>query len=348
MKKHIIITALLIACFKVNAQIPDTDMITVAGGSFTMGNSVYTRESPTRNITVSTFYMSKNVVTNAQFAEFLNAYGSSVMLAGDNAGKPLFVQDSWGIIDNNGLFQPATGYENFPAIKVTWYGATTYCEWAGGRLPTETEWEYAAKGGVNKETFTYSGSNDPAAVSWYYYNSGLVNKQAGTKTANSLGLYDMSGNVYQWCSDWYGRYTDILSLTTDPKGAEKGVSKVIRGGYRASGPTDLHLTHRESISPDESYNFVGFRLVKTSLTSIDKVNDNSIKIFPNPAKDFINIQTKKNIETIEIINSSGSTVLVTDGNNKTLSVNNLSNGLYIIRIKDNSHEKFIQKLLIER
>ncbi|MGC3979392.1 MAG: SUMF1/EgtB/PvdO family nonheme iron enzyme [Paludibacteraceae bacterium] len=348
MKKHIILTLFFIGWLGIKAQIPDADMIQVTGSSFLMGNGTYTRESPTRVVAISTFYMSKNVVTNVQFATFLNAYGSTTVLEGDNAGKPLFKEDLWGIVKNNNSWQPATGYENFPAIKITWYGANAYCKWAGGRLPTEAEWEYAAKGGINKNTYTYSGSSTASTVAWFYDNSGHINHQIGTKTANSIGLFDMSGNVYEWCSDWFGRYGDILTATTDPVGPDKGVSKVIRGGYRSLGSTDLHLTHRESISPDECYNFVGFRLVKTSLTSVEQLKDNEVRIFPNPAKNYIHIETKGTIKSIEIINSTGSVVNTSYGNVNVLAVDNLTNGTYIVKLKNTFDEYFITKLMIEK
>ncbi|VBB48368.1 exported hypothetical protein [uncultured Paludibacter sp.] len=349
MKKYIILTALLLIGFvEIKAQIPDADMIQIVGGTFTMGNSSYTRETPIRNVSISNFYMSKNVITNAQFADFLNAYNSSVVLNGNYAGKPLFKEDSWGIIKNNDVYQAAAGYENYPVIKVTWYGADAYCKWAGGRLPTEAEWEYAAKGGINKNTYTYSGSSTASTVAWYYDNSGHTNHPVATKIANSLGLFDMSGNVYEWCSDWFGRYNDILSSTTDPAGPENGVSKVIRGGYRSLGSTDLHLTHRESISPEECYNFVGFRLVKTSLTPVEQIKNDAIKIYPNPAKNYINIQTKEDIKSIEIVNSAGSVVSISNGNVHVLSVNNLTNGTYIIKVKNNSNKYYITKLVIEK
>lgn len=348
MKKYIYSILVLFTAMYISAQVPVSEMIEVTGSTFSMGNIAYPRESPTRNVTVPTFYMSKNTVTNAQFAEFLNAYGSRTVKEGEFAGKVMFKEDSWGVVSNNGVWQAAAGFELHPAVKVTWYGADAYCKWAGGRLPTEAEWEYAAKGGINKNAFTYSGSSTAGTVAWYYDNSGQTNKQVGTRAANSIGLYDMSGNVYEWCSDWFGRYGDQLNSTSNPEGPATGVSKVIRGGYRSNGVTDLHLTHRESISPDESYNFVGFRLVKTTLTSVEKVTEVSDMVFPNPASQYITIRTSGDIKNLKVINSEGKLLFNNKIENNLLSVVNFPNGLYLVQVVNKSDKAFVQKLVIDR
>ena len=316
------------------SQIPNSDMILIKAGSFIMGNSSFARESPTRTLNISQFYMSKNVVTNAQFAAFLNAYGSQTVKNGEFAGKPMFKIDSWGIINNNGTWQAAAGYDLFPMIEVTWYGANEFCKVSGGRLPTEAEWEYAAKGGPTQQSYTYSGNNTPTVVAWYYDNSGLINHQVGLKAANSLGLFDMNGNVYQWCSDWFGRYTDAgTSGDSDPKGPSSGVSKVIRGGYRSIGYGDLHLTNRESLSPDESYNFVGFRLVKDLISAVENPKDDAkILVFPNPARQYININSTANIESIKIFDGQGKLIKNIAGNSKNISLVDFSAGVYFMKI----------------
>lgn len=346
MKKYIFTIIALTIVFYTFAQAPE--MIEVVGGNFIMGNNSYPRESPTRNVTVATFYMSKNIVTNAQFAEFLNAYQSTTVKEGEFAGKPMVKEDSWGVIFSNGSWQAVAGYEQFPAIKVTWYGADAYCKWSGGRLPTEAEWEYAAKGGINKNAFTYSGSNTASVVAWHYNNSGQTNKQVGMKTANTIGLYDMSGNVYEWCSDWFGRYGDFLTSTSNPEGPSTGVSKVIRGGYRSNGVTDLHLTHRESISPDESYNFVGFRLVKSVITSDKNMNTENDMLFPNPANQYVTVKTNDEIKNVKIIHSIGKLVFNDRIENNVINVSDLSNGIYIVQILNKSDELLVQKLVIKK
>jgi formylglycine-generating enzyme required for sulfatase activity len=121
----------------------------------------------------------------------------------------------------NGRFYIAKGFENHPIVGITWDGATEYCQWLSEktgkkyRLPTEAEWEYAAKGGLNSK-FQYSGSDNLNAVGWYNGNA-KGTYAVGTRQANSLGVYDMSGNVWEWCSDWYeGNY--LLNSPRPQKG----------------------------------------------------------------------------------------------------------------------------------
>ncbi len=347
MKIYIFLISILIFAIQVKAQITATDFVEVTGSSFTMGNTSYTRESPVRTITVSTFYITKKIITNAQYALFLNEYGSQTVKAGEYAGKTMFVTDSWGIINDNGTWKAAVGFENYPAIKITWYGANEFCKYYNGRLPTEAEWEYAAKGGINKNAYTYSGSSTAGTVAWFYDNSGHANKAVGTKAANSIGLFDMSGNVYQWCSDWFGRYNDLnTSGGADPAGPDTGVSKVIRGGYRSLGSTDLHLTHRESLSPDESANFVGFRLVKSTLTAVTLNPQSQIKVYPNPASDILKIDSPDEIRDIEFIDSTGKKVLLSVGNKKEIRLNLFAKGIYFVKINTELNTE-VQKILVE-
>ena len=346
MNKYIIIISLIFSFTKASAQVPNTDMIQVLGGSYTMGNATYARESATRLVTISNFYMNKNTVTNAQFATFLNQYASATVKSGEFVGKPLFKEDTWGVINVSGTWTAAAGYESFPMIKVTWYGATEYCKWNDGRLPTEAEWEYAAKGGASSQAYTYSGSSTATAVAWFYDNSGNTNKAVGTKTANTLGLYDMSGNVYQWCSDWFGRYSDFGKAgDINPTGPSEGASKVIRGGYRSLGSGDLHLTNRESISPNESLNFVGFRLVKNNLpTGLSSVNE-TINIFPNPASSSINISSTEAIDKVQIIDSNGRMLYNAETPSNNIALTNYSNGLYILKVISGTKET-IKKIVV--
>ena len=347
MKKYIISISILIFALQANAQVLATDFVEVTGSSYTMGNASYTRESPVRTVTISTFYITKNTITNSQFALFLNEYGSQTVKTGDFAGKSMFVPDSWGVINDNGIWKSAPGYENFPVIKISWYGANEFCKYYSGRLPTEAEWEYAAKGGINKNTYTYSGSSTAGTVAWFYDNSGQTNKVVGTKVANSIGLFDMSGNVYQWCSDWFGRYNDMnLSAGMDPTGPETGISKVIRGGYRSIGLTDMHLTHRESLSPDESFNFVGFRLVKNTLSAGISDHESQLKVYPIPANDFLKIDSPVEILNIEFIDSTGKKVLISNENKNEILLNNLTKGIYFIKIQTEYNTE-VRKILIE-
>jgi len=273
-------------------------------------------------------------MTNTQFAAFLNAYGSDTVKEGEFIGKPMFLEDSWGVIKENGLWKPAAGFESFPVIKVTWYGADAFCKAAGGRLHTEAEWEYAAKGGPSQQVYTFSGSSTASTVAWFYDNSNNRNSAVGLKTANTIGLFDMSGNVYQWCSDWFGRYSDFgITGESNPKGPASGVSKVIRGGYRSLGSGDLHLSNRESLSPAESYNFVGFRLAMDLLpTDAASIQEERLVVYPNPANDFIRLKGFEVVTKIDMIDLQGKVLFQSTKPTEEIALQSFPNGTYLLRL----------------
>lgn len=127
----------------------------------------------------------------------------------------------------------------------------------GFRLPTEAEWEYAARGASFSPLYKYSGSNDVAEVSWYSVNAGNKIHEVGRKKANQLGLYDMSGNVEEWCWDWFGSIDNEISAT----GPESGVERVLRGGGHGDKEIKCQVGERDRWEPDNNYlGYVGFRV----------------------------------------------------------------------------------------
>ncbi len=218
------------------------EFVAVKGGTFQMGsNSGRIDEKPVHSVTVSDFNISKTEVTFEQYDAFCDAIGRD---------KP----------DDEGW-----GRGNRPVIYVDWQDAFDYCEWMSKttgktyRLPTEAEWEYAARGGSKSKGYTYSGGNNLYAVAWYDNNSRDKTHPVAQKQPNELGLYDMSGNVYEWCSDWYGDYSS--SPQTDPQGSNSEEYRVLRGGGWLHHDSGCRVAFRLGYSPDGRYNFYGFRLV---------------------------------------------------------------------------------------
>lgn len=226
-------------------------MIPVEGGSFTMGatseqSNGYTpasNETPTHGVTLSSFYMAETEVTQALWYAVMGQ-------------KPTSGGSQWSSSCGLG--------DNFPAYYVSYTDCQEFITKLNGltgqafRMPTEAEWEYAARGGKKSKGYVFSGSNSIADVA-YTGNSGSATHAVKTKAANELGLYDMSGNVWEWCSDWYGSYGS--SNETDPKGPSTGSNRVLRGGSWSRNAIYCRVSSRNNFSPGVRSNFYGLRLV---------------------------------------------------------------------------------------
>ncbi len=251
-------------------------MVLVEGGEFRMGSNIsgsyHNDEHPIHQVRISSFYISKYEVTNAEFSEFLNSKGRT---KGNYNGKEV----SWIDIDNkyceiekkDGKYVPKEGRANYPVVKVSWYGANAYSKWKGGRLPTEAEWEYAARGGQKSKGYKYSGSDNIDEVAWYKDNSknsdnnmyeGRGTHEVGTKKPNELGIYDMSGNVWEWVSDWYNKDYYKNSPYENPQGPALGSGRVFRGGGWLNNADYCHVAYRNYGSPSDQYNGLGFRFAR--------------------------------------------------------------------------------------
>ena len=156
--------------------------------------------------------------------------------------------------------EPNWGWiENHPIVNVSWFDAYEFAKWKGMRLPTESEWEFAARGGIHTRHCKYSGGNMIDEVAWYEGNT----DKRGTmpvmmKKPNELGLYDMSGNVYEWCNDWSDDYPE--EPQTDPQGPSEGIIKAGRGGSWHSASKNLRVSNRDNDPPEFICHNVGFRL----------------------------------------------------------------------------------------
>ncbi|MEI7721745.1 MAG: SUMF1/EgtB/PvdO family nonheme iron enzyme [Verrucomicrobiota bacterium] len=244
--------------------------ILVPNGSFLMGASDSDRDSwgdekPQHQVTLSAYLIGQYDVTFDEYDAYCIATGRKA--------KPK--DEKWG-------------RDNRPVINVSWFDAVSYCNWLskqeglspsytingttvscdfsanGYRLPTEAEWEYAAKGGQAANALAqnafYAGSTNIEEVAWYANNSNGMTHPVGQKIPNSLGLFDMAGNVWQWCWDWRGAYSS--DSQTDPTGADTGVARIQRGGAWKFDPTMLRSTIRAYSIPLTASGLLGFRLVR--------------------------------------------------------------------------------------
>jgi len=235
------------------------ELITVQGGTYQMGG-FGDDEQPLHNLTMTGFKMSKYEITNSQYAVFLNLIEANAdgSYSGENYIK---MSASTQIVYNNGEFTAETGKEDYPVINVSWFGAKAYAEFYGGRLPTEAEWEYAARGGEIGNGFTYSGSNILDIVAWNLNNSGGESHIVGTKADNEIGLHDMSGNIFEWCNDWYDRDYYMNTSFTDPQGPESGIERVVRGGSYGYFTEYCRVMRRAKANPNMTETSIGFRPV---------------------------------------------------------------------------------------
>ena len=217
------------------------EMVYVEGGTFTMGataeqgDDADDDEKPTHKVTIGNYVIGKFEVTQALWTAVMG--------------------------DNPSYFKG----DNYPVECVSWNDCQEFLQKLNGltgkrfQLPTEAEWEYAARGGNKSKGYKYSGSNDIDEVAWYDGNSGSQTHPVGTKKPNELGIYDMSGNVWEWCNDWYGVYTSTPA--NNPTGPSSGGCRVYRGGSWSSDARGCRVSNRYGDYPDGRSYDLGFRLV---------------------------------------------------------------------------------------
>lgn len=229
--------------FEVNGV--EFDMQRVEGGVFVMGG---TREQhreniasdlPAHTVSLDAYYIASTEVTQALWQAVMHEW---------------YVSDEWHT-------------PNHPITDVNWYDCQNFVKRLDSitgmpfRLPTEAEWEFAARGGNKSKGFRYAGGNVVDSVSWGLNNAGFRTHSVGCRKANELGLHDMTGNVSEWCSDWYGRY--YLGTEPNPKGAMEGTLKVVRGGSFDNCEDNSYLSRREYYNPEQTMNYCGLRLALT-------------------------------------------------------------------------------------
>ena len=257
------------------STIEKDDMVFVEGGTFTMGaqssnssssnydSEAFSLESPIHQVTVSDFYIGKYEVTQ-QLWEYVMKYSGP---CADGTTMSAYASDVW--LGSN----PSSSYgvgDYYPAYYVSWEDIVNIfiprlnkITGKTFRLPTEAEWEYAARGGNKSQGYKYAGSNTIGDVAWYTSNSSSMTHPVGTKAPNELGLYDMSGNVWEWCSDWYSSSYYSSSPSTNPTGPTSGSTRVYRGGSWYNSANYCRVSYRGNGTPSNRYNHIGLRLVCT-------------------------------------------------------------------------------------
>ncbi|MEI8364991.1 MAG: bifunctional serine/threonine-protein kinase/formylglycine-generating enzyme family protein [Parachlamydiaceae bacterium] len=231
-----------------------TDMVVVPGGAFKRGSMDGNRdEMPRHPITLPSYAIDTHPVTNEQFVRFLEVMGGE---KDSNHQDIIRMRDS-RIKRSGGKLSIESGYSKHPVVGVTWYGAVAYAKWVGKRLPTEAEWEVAARGGLDNELYPYGDDIEKTQANFFSSDTTAVMSYA----PNSYGLYDVVGNVYEWCHDWYGyNYYEISVQEPDnPKGPLQGVYRVLRGGCWKSLKEDLRCSRRHRNNPGTVNGTYGFR-----------------------------------------------------------------------------------------
>ncbi len=260
--------------FDIFASLSYDDMVYVEGGTFLMGaqtsssssanydSDAYSDESPVHSVTLSSYYIGKYEVTQQLWEYVMNYTGA----AADGSTMTAVATDPW-----LGDYDPSSTYgkgDYYPAYYVSYEDIVNHfiprlnkITGKTFRLPTEAEWEYAARGGNKSKGCKYSGSNTIGDVAWYYdyVNSSSKTHQVGTKQANELGIYDMSGNVWEWCSDRYGSYSSTSQ--TDPTGPTSGSCRVLRGGGWYYSAQYCRVSDRDDFAPSARSCIIGFRLL---------------------------------------------------------------------------------------
>lgn len=219
-------------------------------------DSSYPDQKPESFVYLNNFQITDTEVTNEQYAAFLEGSHIDPNMAKDliQLGNPACK------IDYQNRYYAIPGYEKHPVVMVNWSGANAFCNFVNGRLPTEAEWEAAARGGVSASYPQWSGSKvSPGLVAVYNGNSNQL-LQVKQRAASDLLIYDMSGNVWEWCSDWYGPYS--IQPNQNPQGPATGANKVFRGGSYLDGPDQVTVTFRNREAPSSFLPNLGFRVVR--------------------------------------------------------------------------------------
>jgi formylglycine-generating enzyme required for sulfatase activity len=255
-----------------------TPMALIPAGPFTMGSAEEDLQeiAPKHRVEISAFYMDVHEVTNERFALFLNTRGFSeeeeksrktregwVVIRSDLERKERRTMWPTEIIYENGEYFAFDGFESYPVTAVNWEAANEYCAWAGKRLPTEAEWEKAARGGLEEKRFPWGDELPTGGVAfnrlWRDNFTPPPSELVNSYLPNGYGLFNMAGNVWEWVSDWFHPSYYHESPKKNPRGPETGEFKVLKGGSWISDPSDLRVAARNFNPPFIADAGMGFR-----------------------------------------------------------------------------------------
>ena len=290
---RLLIVIILFSGFSIHS-FAQTEMVFVESGTFEMGRAdndivkgnEFNDELPKHTVTLNSFYIGKYEVTVADYKKFVAATDKTMPMPPDSSWfaehpdtkiyYPLSVNQWWGWKDAH------------PMQNANWYDAVEYCNWLsvqeglepcytidsentvcdfsknGYRLPTEAEWEFAARGGNKSQHYIYSGSNNIDEVAWYDGSSGLRGPSpVGTKKPNELGIYDMSGNVWEWCNDYYAGNFYTYTNSDNPTGAAQNIYRSLRGGSWHYRRLLARIADRDGPYPAFTNFNYGFRIARS-------------------------------------------------------------------------------------
>lgn len=217
------------------------DMVLILAGPFVMGGD-FDEERPRHRVLLDAFWLDRYEATNAQYAEYLRATG---------VPEPHY----WNKSDR---FHSGEKFPQHPVVGISWADAKSFCEWKGKRLPTEAEWEKAARGG--RDGFAYPWGDHPDRLFANFEGQGTM--PVGSYPPNDYGLYDMTGNVWEWVSDWFDPHYYENSAESNPRGPDSGKDKVLRGGSWVDGIGPNRVAHRHWYPLAGQYKWLGVRCAR--------------------------------------------------------------------------------------